>query len=119
MSDRASGHMDVYSFLMLSFQQSVLMTAVGFLLYALICVIYNIFFHPLSRFPGPRWAACTRWWLAYMELGRGVSLSTLRADLHQKYGTLFTLPLFDCKIDTGIGDIIRISPNEVDAACHF
>ena len=54
-----------------------------------------------------------------MELGRGVSLSTLRADLHQKYGTLFTLPLFDCKIDTGIGDIIRISPNEVDAACHF
>jgi hypothetical protein len=53
-----------------------------------------------------------------MELGKGVSLSTLRAELHQKYGTLSTLLLFDCKIDTGQGDIIRISPNEVDSASH-
>jgi cytochrome P450 len=80
------------------FQQGILITAVGFLFYALVRVIYNVFFHPLSRFPGPRGAACTRWWLAYMELGRGVSLSTLRAELHQKYG-----------------DIIRIAPNEL----HF
>ena len=91
---------------------------VGWLLYALIRVVYNFFFHPLSRFPGPRGAACTRWWLAYMELGKGVSLSTLRAELHQKYGTLSTLLLFDCKIDTGQGDIIRISPNEVDSTSH-
>ena len=87
MSDRDSGNMDVYPSLLPFFQQGVLMTAVGLLLYALIGATYNIFFHPLSRFPGPRGAACTRWWLAYMELGRGVSLSTLRADLHQKYGT--------------------------------
>ena len=95
MSDRASGHMGVYYFLLLSFQQGVLTTAVGLLLYALIRVIYNLFFHPLSRFPGPRGAACTRWWLAYMELGRGVSLSTLRENLHQKYGTLspFSRPI--------------------------
>ena len=91
MSDCASGHMGVYSFPLLSFKQGVLTTAVGLLLYALIRVNYNLFFHPLSRFPGPRGAACTRWWLAYMELGRGVSLSTLREDLHQKYGTLSPL----------------------------
>ncbi len=70
-----------------SLQQGALTTAAGLLLYALTRVIYNVYFHPLSRFPGPRGAACTKWWLAYMQLGRGVSLSTLRTELHQKYGT--------------------------------
>jgi hypothetical protein len=76
-----------------SLQQGLSTAAIGLLLYALVRVIYNLYFHPLSRFPGPRGAACTRWWLAYMELGRGISLSTLRADLHQKYGTVFPWPL--------------------------
>ena len=49
-------------------------------------VTYNLFFHPLSGFPGPRGAACTRWWLAYIELVKRVSLSDLRAELHRKYG---------------------------------
>ncbi|KAH9998260.1 hypothetical protein BJV77DRAFT_742201 [Russula vinacea] len=93
-----SGLMDDVYPLLPSFRQGILITAVGLLFYALVRVIYNVFFHPLSRFPGPRGAACTRWWLAYKELGRGVSLSTLRAELHQKYG-----------------DIIRIAPNEL----HF
>jgi len=81
--------MDVNPFLP-SFRQGVFTTAVGSLLYALVCVVYNVYLHPLSRFPGPRGAACTGWWLAYMELGRGISLSTLRAELHQKYGTIFS-----------------------------
>jgi hypothetical protein len=65
-----------------------LTTSLGLLFYAFVRVIYNVYFHPLSRFPGPRGAACTKWWLAYMQLGRRVSLSTLRAELHQKYGTV-------------------------------
>jgi len=81
-------NMDLYLFLP-SFQleRAIAMTAVGLLSYAFVRVIYNLYFHPLSRFPGPRGAACTRWWLAYWELGRGVSLSTLREELHKKYGT--------------------------------
>ena len=71
-----------------SFPQGILITTSGLLFYGLLRVIYNVFFHPLSRFPGPRGAACTRWWLAYMELVRGVSLSTLRVELHQQYGTV-------------------------------
>ncbi|KAH9985202.1 putative cytochrome P450 [Russula compacta] len=81
-----------------SIQQAIFIIVPSLLLYGLLRIIYNLFFHPLSRFPGPRGAACTRWWLAYMELGNGVSLSTLRTELHQKYG-----------------DIIRIAPNEL----HF
>ncbi|KAH9960414.1 putative cytochrome P450 [Russula dissimulans] len=89
--------MDLYP-LLPSLQHAILITSSGLLVYHLLCTIYNLFFHPLARFPGPRGAACTKWWLAYMELGRGISLATLRKELHEKYG-----------------DIIRIAPNEL----HF
>ncbi|KAI0250004.1 putative P450 monooxygenase [Lactifluus subvellereus] len=82
----------------LPYSIGIVITASALLAYGLLRIAYNLFFHPLARFPGPRGAACTRWWLAYMELGRKVSLSDLRVELHQKYG-----------------DIIRISPNEL----HF
>ena len=81
-------NMDLYPFLP-SLQQGTCTAAVGLLVYSLVRVIYNVYFHPLSHFPGPRGAACSRWWLAYMELGRGISLSTLREGLHMKYGTVF------------------------------
>ena len=105
----------VLSSLLPSFRQSCWTTALGLLIYALARVIYNVFFHPLSRFPGPRGAACTKWWLGYMIFVRGVSLSTLRVLLHRKYG-IFIFPLGISYIDStdvGQGDIIRISPNEV------
>ena len=74
-----------------SFRQGCWITAVGLLTYALVCVISNVFFHPLFRFPGPRGAACTKWWLPYMMFVRGVNLSTLRQELHKKYGIFFFL----------------------------
>jgi hypothetical protein len=88
--------MDIYPLLpsFPSVQQGLLTIAVGLLFYSFVRVVYNVFFHPLSRFPGPHGAACTRWWLAYTELGRGVSLSTLREELHQKYGTFPTCRSF-------------------------
>lgn len=69
-----------------SFQLGLLVAAAVLLWYGLLRVIYNVYFHPLSHFPGPRGAACTRLWLAYMELVKRVSLSDLRTELHQKYG---------------------------------
>ncbi len=50
-------------------------------------VAYNLYLHPLSRFPGPPGAACTKLWLAYMEVWKGVNLTDLRSQLHEKYGT--------------------------------
>jgi hypothetical protein len=49
-------------------------------------IIYNLHFHPLSRFPGPRLAACSRLWLAYRELIKRESLGDLRVELHRQYG---------------------------------
>ena len=77
--------MDVHP-LLPSFKQAVFTTATGILVYAFARAIYNVYFHPLSHFPGPHGAACTKWWLAYMEYIRGVSLHDLREQLHQKYG---------------------------------
>jgi hypothetical protein len=75
----------VYSFFPPS-QRDLVVAAAVFLCYCLLRATYNLFFHPLSHFPGPRGAACTRLWLAYMELVKRVSLSDLRVELHEKYG---------------------------------
>ncbi|KAI0265780.1 cytochrome P450 [Gloeopeniophorella convolvens] len=72
--------------------------ASGALLLGLFHVFKNLFFHPLAHFPGPRGAASSRWWLAYMELVKGVNMPDLRAQLHEKYG-----------------DVVRIAPDEL----HF
>lgn len=68
------------------------------ILAAVLRITYNFYLHPLSRFPGPPGAACTTLWLAYMEIWKGVNLTDLRFQLHEKYG-----------------DIVRIAPNEL----HF
>ncbi len=89
--------MDALSSLSLpSFKQGVFTTAVGLLAYVFARVVYNLYFHPLAHFPGPRGAASTKWWLAYMEYIKGVSLHNLRDELHQKYG-MFPWSSFCCR----------------------
>jgi hypothetical protein len=59
--NHVNANMDVYP-LLPSFQQGTFTTAVGLLFYALACVIYNVFLHPVSRsyyLPGPRGAGIT------------------------------------------------------------
>ncbi|KAF5633095.1 cytochrome P450 monooxygenase [Fusarium tjaetaba] len=62
--------------------------------YLLFNVIYNLFFHPLAKLPGPFLAKLTKFWLFSEELG-GDAANTL-ARLHKKHGQL-----------------VRVSPNEV------
>lgn len=59
-------------------------------------VAHNFHLHPLSRFPGPPGASCTKLWLAFMEVRMGIDLGDLRFQPHKDYG-----------------DIGRIAPNEV------
>ncbi|RAO73778.1 uncharacterized protein BHQ10_009790 [Talaromyces amestolkiae] len=57
--------------------------------------IYRLYFHSLSRIPGPKIAACTSLWLAYHTyIG---DESSVIFDLHKKYGPA-----------------LRIAPNDVD-----
>lgn len=66
--------------------------ALGFLtLYLVYCIIIvnrRLFFHPLSKVPGPRLAAATKWYETYYELvSGGGGMYTMRIkDMHAKYG---------------------------------
>ena len=58
-------------------------------------VVYNIFFHPLKRYPGPLGARATSWWKTYVEVIKGDSMVHVIIKLHEEYGLFlkgFLLP---------------------------
>jgi len=54
--------------------------------------VYNVFFHPLRRFPGPLLARSSVWWRVWVEVFRGESWVRVLGEVHGVYG-LFG-PLF-------------------------
>lgn len=63
----------------------------------LIVFTYNIWFHPLSKYPGPKlWAAS---YLPYIKALLGGSLVHEHAKIHEDYG-----------------EVARVGPNEVSFA---
>ncbi|KAF5350988.1 hypothetical protein D9756_008294 [Leucocoprinus leucothites] len=66
--------------------------------YPLFFIIYQLWFHPLSRFPGPKLAAITKWYKGYYDLYVGGGLLEHIQELHERYGP-----------------VVRIGPNEI----HF
>lgn len=64
----------------------------------LVRVAYNVFFHPLRNFPGPKMAGATSLWRTYKEVIKKETLAPELFELHKRYG-----------------DIVRIAPNEL----HF
>ncbi|KAK8070609.1 hypothetical protein PG997_010812 [Apiospora hydei] len=64
------------------------------ILYATLRFVYNAYFHPASRFPGPRIAAASNIWYAY-HWGSGKYPSAVLKAL-KKYG-----------------DVVRVAPNEL------
>jgi len=55
----------------------------------LIC--YRLFLHPLSRFPGPWFAAVSRWYEAYYEVYLSGQFTFKIAELHKEYGPLIRI----------------------------
>jgi hypothetical protein len=49
--------------------------------------VYNIYFHPLARFPGPKIGAATTLWKAFIECILQRSFRDVLAELHEQYGT--------------------------------
>lgn len=58
----------------------------------------NLYLHPLAKFPGPRLAAATSLWRAYVEVIQTKSFCHVLEELHKIYG-----------------DVLRIGPDEL----HF
>ncbi|RPD56953.1 cytochrome P450 [Lentinus tigrinus ALCF2SS1-7] len=65
---------------------------------ALGVLLQRLFLHPLSRFPGPKVAAATWWYMTYYEVFKDGAMIEHLNDLHARYGP-----------------VVRISPNQL----HF
>ncbi|KAF9024877.1 hypothetical protein BDP27DRAFT_1197837, partial [Rhodocollybia butyracea] len=64
--------------------------------YLLVLALYRLFFHPLSRYPGPTLAALTNWYEAYYNIVKGGGLVAKYEELHKLHGP-----------------VIRVGPNSV------
>ena len=65
---------------------TLLNLAICIALYLVYVVVYRLFFHPLSRFPGPRLAAISRWYEAYYDVIQDGQYTFKIAELHKEYG---------------------------------
>ncbi|KAM7188881.1 Cytochrome P450 [Naviculisporaceae sp. PSN 640] len=70
----------------------------SFLIVSIASGIYNVYFSPLSKIPGPKLAALTYLYEGYYEVWKGGKYFQRVAEMHKQYGP-----------------IVRITPNEV----HF
>ncbi|KAJ4317379.1 hypothetical protein N0V94_004982 [Neodidymelliopsis sp. IMI 364377] len=66
--------------------------------YAVYALLYNLYFHPLAKFPGPPLAPLSIYWKAYVECVQNRSFCHELVALHARYG-----------------DVVRVGPNEL----HF
>lgn len=58
----------------------------SFFVYWLSKVVYRIYFHPLSKFPGPRLAAATTLYRAWYQIVRDGGQLRQWNKLHEQYG---------------------------------
>jgi hypothetical protein len=50
--------------------------------------VFNLFYHPIAVFPGPKAAAITAWYKTYQEVFLGRSWAVVLRELHGEYGML-------------------------------
>jgi len=75
-------------------------------------VVYNLFFHPLAKFPGPKLAAATKAYEFYFDIVKEGQFFNEIQRMHKVYGMLIrcNLTLHDLIC---IGPIVRINPHEI------
>lgn len=89
---------------------------IAFIVYGVALAIYRLFFHPLSKIPGPWLAAATQWYETYYELvpnGGGMFTKSIKK-MHDQYGEFptFSWSLFhleSCNSDSLADDRIHRS----------
>lgn len=78
-------------------------------------VLYNLYFHPLAKFPGPRIAAATRWYEFHHEIYRGGRFYEVVDDMHDQYGPIVRVNPFELHIkDPSYYDTLLNFNSELD-----
>ncbi|KAJ4301925.1 hypothetical protein N0V90_004021 [Kalmusia sp. IMI 367209] len=83
----------------------------AYFLYAMWRVVYNMYFHPLAKFPGPWWAGATSYGEAYFDMVKGGRFFAEVEAMHARYGRYEgrrKSPLL-----TTVGPIVRVTPTEL------
>lgn len=69
---------------------ALLTTAIStVIVYVVYQALYNLYFHPLARFPGPPLARVTIYWKGYVECIANQSFCHVLVGLHAQYGEAF------------------------------
>lgn len=67
----------------------------AFLIYRLAKTVYNVYFHPLAKFPGPKLAAATHLYEFYWSIVRDGEFIWEIERMHKKYGMCIIPWTFD------------------------
>lgn len=65
---------------------SILVISTVAVVYILAKITHNVYFHPLSKFPGPKLAAVTHLYEFYYDCVRGGKFIWEIQKMHEKYG---------------------------------
>ena len=82
-------------------------------IYVVLRCVYNLYFHPLRKIPGPKMAAMCSWYDFYFDIIKGGTYLWQIKKMHDEYGTKSTHTLAACHLTLSAGPIVRINPNEV------
>ena len=75
------------------FASIFLLLLVGGLSWLAYHTFYNLYLHPLCKFPGPKLAAASSTWRFFVECVLDRSFCHVLEGLHSTYGTSLTSPL--------------------------
>lgn len=75
-------------------------------------VVYRLYLHPLSHFPGPKLAIATYWYEFYYDVIMHGRYTWKIKELHAQYG-ITILYLSHPIVDSSLGPVVRINPNEL------
>ncbi|KIW18531.1 hypothetical protein PV08_02819 [Exophiala spinifera] len=76
---------------------------------------YNVYFHPLASCPGPRLAAATSLYKAYIDVFAKTGFVQALEKLHAQYGSYSQETINRSSLTPPTGNVVRVGPNEL----HF